>query len=70
MVEGGNGCFLRIGDKSVDGLLSVDVGLVLKVAAEGVACRLQNKTSNRQSEKQHDKSLTAGQRTNTAIWIT
>ena len=37
---------LRVGDEAVDGLLSVDVGLMLEVAAEGVAGRLQNEAGD------------------------
>ena len=45
-VEAGHGGLLRVGDYAVDGLLAVDVGLMLKVAAEGIAYRLQHNTGN------------------------
>ena len=62
MVEGRDGGLLRVGDHAVDGLLAVDVGLVLKVAAEGIAGRLQHETGDREGEQQHQKALAAGQR--------
>ena len=62
MVEGGDGGLLRVGNEAVDGLLSVDVGLVLEVAAEGVVDRLQQKAGDGNGEEEHDESGAAGER--------
>src|ERR1035437_4127093 len=62
MVEGGDGGLSRIGDQAVDGLLAINVGLVLEVAAEGVAARLQDNAGDRKGEEQHQKALPAGER--------
>ena len=62
MVESGDSGFLRIGDQAVDGLLSINVGFMLEVAAEGAACGLKNDTCHRKREEQHQKTLAAGER--------
>ena len=45
-VEGGDGGLLRLCHNAVDGLLAVDVGFMLEVAAEGVADRRQHKAAD------------------------
>src|ERR1035437_6848350 len=62
MIEGGDGGFLRIGDQAVDGLLAVDVGLVLEVAAKGVVCRRHQEANDRDGEEEYQEALTAGER--------
>ena len=42
-IESGHGGFLWIGDNTMNSFLSVDIGLMLKVAAEGIAGRRQQK---------------------------
>jgi len=62
MVEGGDDGVFRIGDKAVNRLLPVDVGLMLEVAAEGVACRFKQEARKRKRENQNQKTLSAGER--------
>ena len=62
MVEGGDGGLLRVGDDAVNGFLPVDVGLMLEVAAEGVADRLQHEAGDGDGEQQHDEAGAGGER--------
>ena len=56
IVEGGNGGFLRIGNDAVNGLLTVHVGLMFEVAADGVRYGVAEERRQRKDKKQRDES--------------
>jgi hypothetical protein len=57
-----DGGFLRVGDEAVDGFLTVDVGLVLEVAADGVAGGLQQEVGDGCHEEERDEAGAGGER--------
>ena len=61
MVEGGDGGLLRVGDDAVNSFLTVDVGLVFVVTAEGVADRLEQETGDGNGEEEHEETGAAGE---------
>src|SRR5690242_9486569 len=56
MIERADRRPLRIGDDAVDRLLPVDIRLMLKVPAEGIAHRLQYKRRHRNDKQQHNEA--------------
>ena len=62
VIEGRDGGLLRVRDDAVDGFLSVDVGLVFEVAAEGIVDRLEHEACDGDGEQQHDEAGAGGER--------
>jgi hypothetical protein len=61
-LEAGDGGLPRIGNQAVNGLLAVDIGLVLEVAAEGVADRFEKETQNADGEDEDDEAGASGEK--------
>jgi len=61
VLEGADGGFLGVGDEPVDGFLSVNVGLVLEVAADGVGDGRGGVLEGSDGEQEDDESGEAGQ---------
>ena len=69
LIECGDRGFLRIGHDAVNRLLPIDIGLVLKVAAEGAVHGLGEEAGNRNGEEQHHEAGARREIRARPIWL-